>query len=155
MTANQCPGLVIRPIIENDVESVARLSRELGAGAESDEITQRISGILTESGQQVLVAESPKGEVVGWVHVFSAPRVQSEPFAELGGLVVAETERRNGIGGQLVAAAEGWAHSNGCQVLRIRSRLERSAAHCFLESSGFRRVKSQHVFERPRSPENP
>jgi len=153
MTPNQVPVLVIRPIDENDADAIARLSRELGAGAEPDDVTKRISGIQTTSGQQVLVADSPTGEVLGWVHVFSAPRLQSEQFAELGGLVVAKDQRRKGIGGRLVVAAEEWAHSNGCQTLRIRSRLERSQAHRFFEALGFNRVKSQHVFEKTRSPD--
>ena len=151
MTAKHRPDLVIRPFAENDVEAVARLCRDLGAGAEPDDISKRIGGILADSGHQVLIAESPEGGVVGWVHVFGAPRVQSEPFAELGGLAVTASERRKGIGRQLVESAESWAHSNGFRTLRVRSRVERSPAHEFFQSLGFDRVKSQHAFERTRS----
>ncbi len=96
----------------------------------------------------MFVAENADGQVVGWVHVFEAVRVESDGFAEIGGLVVAQNWRGLGAGARLVAAAERWASDNGFDTMRIRSRTERGGAHGFFERLGYTCSKSQRVFER-------
>ena len=98
-------------------------------------------------------AETAEHELVGWVHVFGAARVESDPFAELGGLVVTEGWRGRGVGAQLVAAAERWALENGYRTMRIRSRTERVDAHRFFNRLGYSSRKTQLVFERAMSSE--
>ncbi len=43
-----------------------------------------------------LVAEDKDKNVIGWIHVFIAVRIESETFAEIGGLVVNENIRGYG-----------------------------------------------------------
>ena len=97
---------------------------------------------------QVMIAETVEHEAIGWIHFFGSVRVESDPFAEVGGLIVAENWRGRGAGAILLAAAENWARANGYRKLRIRSRIERTESHRIFERLGFRASKTQHVFDR-------
>jgi len=140
--------IVIRVAIPDDARAVGRLATELGYPNNGAETANRLAGVLETPGHRVLVAETAEREVVGWIHVFGTVRVESDSFAELGGLVVAEGGRGRGVGTQLVAASEQWALDNGYRKLRIRSRKERTEAHGFFRRLGFVSYKTQPVFER-------
>ena len=85
--------------------------------------------------------------MVGWIHVFAAPRLTVATFAEIGGLVVDEGLRGRGIGRLLVSAAASWAEQRGLTTLRVRSRVERAGAHRFYRRLGFGATKQQEVLE--------
>jgi len=142
------PQITIRPAIPDDVEAIARLSGELGYPTPPADVRRRLFDIKTSEDHAVLVAEDSPGSVVGWIHVFRAPRLGGEPFAELGGLVVTEALRGHGIGSRLVAEAEEWASERGLTTLRIRTRTTRDDARLFYEELGFLLTKTQVVFER-------
>ena len=138
----------IREAVPGDASAIGSLAAELGYPNSGDETADRLRRVLETERQAVLVAETRELAIIGWIHVFGAVRVESDAFAELGGLVVAESSRGRGIGGQLVASADRWANDNGYHRLRIRSRIERSEAHGFFERLGFAGQKTQRVFER-------
>lgn len=142
------PEITIRPAIPDDVEAIARLSAELGYPTTPADVRRRLFDIKTSDNHAVMVAEDSPGSVVGWIHVFRAPRLGGEPFAELGGLVVTEALRGRGIGSRLVATAEEWASERGLTTLRIRTRTTRDDARLFYEDLEFRLTKTQVVFER-------
>jgi len=139
----------IRSATSDDAEDLARLAGELGYPSSADEALPRIRRVIAAPGNSVLVVEDANEGVVGWMHVFGAVRVESDGFAELGGLVVAERWRGRGAGTRLVAAAERWALDNGYRTMRIRSRAERAGAHGFFKRLGYLCSKTQKVFERP------
>jgi len=139
---------LIRTAVARDAPALALLAAELGYPNTVDETNGRLSTVMDAPENQVMVAETAVHEIVGWIHVFGAARVESEGFAELGGLVVAEAWRGRGVGSGLVASAERWALENAYFKLRIRSRVERAEAHRFFERLGFVGRKTQHVFER-------
>jgi GNAT superfamily N-acetyltransferase len=103
---------------------------------------------LTSEGGGLMerAAEEAAGPVVGWIHVFAAHRLESGPFAEIGGLVVGEEARGRGVGKRLLAAARSWAFERGIRELRVRSNVLRERAHRFYEREGFARSKEQAVF---------
>jgi ribosomal protein S18 acetylase RimI-like enzyme len=76
------------------------------------------------------------------------PCLENDSSAEILGLVVAEGRRSAGVGRELVDAAERWAVAAGCRAMRVRSRVTRERAHAFYERHGFRRIKTQHAFEK-------
>ncbi len=135
----------IRSATGDDAGALAALSGELGYPARAEDVARRLSAISAATGHAVYVAEAD-GSILGWIHVFGALRLESEPFAELGGLVVAEAHRGRGIGRLLIERASRWAREGGYQALRVRTRAERADAHRFYERVGFRRVKTQKVF---------
>jgi GNAT superfamily N-acetyltransferase len=138
----------IRGAIPADTEALARLSHELGYPSDAGAVARRLRRVLAAPDHQALVAVRADGSVVGWIHVFAALHIESDPFAEIGGLVVASTHRGLGIGAALQAAAESWARDQGLRSIRVRSRVERRRTHAFYESGGFERLKTQIVFEK-------
>ena len=138
----------IRSVTEHDIESIATLSGELGYPTRAEDVGRRLAKIVTTEDHAVYVAEGSDGSVVGWIHVFGAFRVESEPFAEIGGLVVAVAHRGGGIGRLLCERASQWAGDHGFPALRVRTRAERAAAHRFYERIGFSRAKTQEIFSR-------
>jgi GNAT superfamily N-acetyltransferase len=140
--------VILREAIPSDSAALAALSTQLGYPAEPGEAEERLRGLgAADAANTVLVAEE-EGVVKGWIHVCEVRFFQSPPFAEIGGLVVDEASRRRGTGKLLVEAAVRWAAERGFAKLRVRSNVVREATHRFYEREGFRRVKTQAVFDR-------
>jgi predicted N-acetyltransferase YhbS len=140
--------VTIRPARPIDAQAVARLSISLGYDATPEDTNARLEATLAHEDHVVLVAVDHDDRVVGWIHVFAAPRIESRGFAEIGGLVVDPACRRRGIAGHLVTAAEETAVRLGCSALRVRSRADRRDAHRFFEGCDFCAVKTQRVYEK-------
>lgn len=129
-----------------DAEDLARLSGELGYPAEEADICRRLEQIADLPEHAVFVAESPRGEVVGWLHVCLSRHLESDALAEIVGLVVAGSHRSSGVGAILVSEAAAWARGAGARELRVRSNVVRERAHGFYLREGFQRIKTQAVF---------
>ncbi len=139
----------IRSALPSDAPVIADLATQLGYPSFPEETEVRLGGVLSRPDSTVLVAEDEDGTVIGYGHVFAAHRVDADPFAEIGALVVDQNRRSQGTGAALVAAMEAWAAAQGYRELRVRSNVIRDRAHAFYERLGFRRVKRQEVFARP------
>jgi len=140
--------ILIRSARHEDSEVLAGLSGELGYPTDRAELAERLSGLLDRSDHAVAVAVDPEGGVVGWVHAFAAYRLESAPFAEIGGLVVSEAARGEGVGRRLVEAAEEWATEQGLGSMRVRSNVVRQQAHAFYRHLGYESLKEQAVFRK-------
>lgn len=130
-----------------DAPAIAKLSCQLGYPTTTSLASIRLAHLLNHKDHAVLVAESEHDRIVGWIHVFSSPHIETDPFAEIGGLVVDEAQRGRGIGKQLLISAHHWARDNGFHTLRVRSNIIRADAHRFYQREGFQLVKTQMVFE--------
>lgn len=139
--------MVIRPMQTGDVDPVADLMTQLGYPSTPRDIARRFTTIDGRDDQALLVADNGTA-VVGWMHLGAQASLESDEWAEILGLVVAEGQRSRGIGAALVAAAEKWAAQHGYQMLRVRSRITRDRAHAFYERGGFERIKTQHCFQK-------
>jgi GNAT superfamily N-acetyltransferase len=111
------------------------------------DLLARIRQIAADPGRSVLVA-CLDGVVVGWIDLSIEYRLQSEPVALIGGLVVADAVRGQGIGRQLCQAAQDWARGRGMTRIRVRSNAIRERAHAFYLRDGYARVKTSAVFEK-------
>lgn len=96
----------------------------------------------------MIVAERD-GKVLGFVAVTTYPEFIVEEAVVLG-LVVDEMARNDGVGAELLRAAEAWAWNGGARTIAVRSNVVRADAHRFYEREGYRRKKSQHIFEKRR-----
>ncbi len=138
----------VRAMKASDAGMVSALSGQLGYPSAPEEIGRRfetLSGVLESA---VFVAEAPGGAVAGWIHVIGTRTLESEPYAELAGLVVDASARRRGAGRALVSAAEGWAVDRGYAAMRVRSNVTRVEARPFYERMGYAIIKSQYVFRK-------
>ena len=143
------PEIEIRLANSADARTIAHLSGQLGYPTTIRQAESRLDAILGSKSHAVFAAYLDD-QVVGWVHVFLAQRIESEPFAELGGLVVAESHRRHGIGRRLLARAEEWSVDCGTAKLRVRVRVRygRDEARTFYQNLGFTLEKEQGVFDK-------
>ncbi len=139
--------LTIRPAIESDIPAIADLCTQLGYPSTPEEVARRLCQILSWQGQVLFVAEAD-GRVAGWIHVLAYPLPEMNLHAELGGLVVDEDHRSQGIGKLLVEKAEAWARAQGCCEMRARSNIIRQRAHRFYQSNGYENIKTQHTFRK-------
>ncbi|MDX1644540.1 MAG: GNAT family N-acetyltransferase [Thermoanaerobaculia bacterium] len=138
--------MTIEPARAEHAAAMAELWERLGYATSAGDLERRLSGFDTALHlTRVAVSE---GDVVGFVHVFRSDRLDEEPFAELGGVIVAEAFRDRGVGRRLMRSAERWAQRSGCALLRVRSRADRGEAHRFYERVGYRRTKRQQVLEK-------
>jgi len=132
-----------------DARRVADLATQLGYPSTEGQIAWRFEALAADPGSAIFVAEDPSGRLVGWTHVILQAFLESDPYAEIAGLVVDSGARRQGAGRALVSAAEAWARERGCATLRVRSNMLRPESRSFYEGVGFAVIKTQHVYEKP------
>jgi GNAT superfamily N-acetyltransferase len=137
----------IRAIELSDAVAAAALSGELGYPSTAEVFQSRIEGLNGAGAHAVFVAAA-EGKVIGWVDVSLVEHLASDPYAEIGGLVVAEGFRSRGVGERLMRHAEQWAVAKGRTKLLVRSRVVRDKAHRFYQRIGYREVKVSKVFEK-------
>ena len=138
----------IREAELKDAVSLAELSGQLGYATDSSLIQNRLTPLLKDHNHCVFTAVT-NDQVIGWIHGFYAMRVESEPFVEIGGLVVSDDHRQKGIGKELVKQVAEWCRLKGCVKLRVRCNVIRTDSHQFYEKIGFATNKEQKVLDKP------
>lgn len=127
-----------------DAEAAARLASQLGYPSTAEQIERRFNALHGVDDARVFVAEGADGTPVGWIHIFGRRMLESDPDAEIGGLVVDERLRGRGIGKALMAFAEAWAQERGYRTVSLRSNVIRKDAHEFYKGLGYEVLKSQY-----------
>ncbi|HLT45938.1 MAG TPA: GNAT family N-acetyltransferase [Rubricoccaceae bacterium] len=138
----------VRRAEPGDLDALAALAGQLGYPSTPDEASSRLRLLTAHPDLHAVYVAEVGDAVAGWVHVFVGARLESDPFAEIGGLVVDERHRGAGVGEALVREAERWARGRGMAQLRVRSNVVRKRAHRFYEREGFERLKEQVVFQK-------
>ncbi len=131
-----------------DAPALAELAGQLGYPSSPEDVSRRLEEILEHGHGAVFVAEGEEGSVVGWIHVYYCPTLIADKEAEIGGLVVDEEHRSEGIGAALVMKAEEWARARGLRTILVRANVIRERAHRFYLRLGFTEVKTQKVFRK-------
>ncbi len=139
---------MIRIATINDFEGINRLGTTLGYEVSSEEHAhQRLLQVLNANNTHHVWVYEEDGRVLGWIHGFVSLRVASEPFIEIGGIVVDDAIRRMGIGTKLIEHIRDWADELG-YGLRVRSNTKRQDTHDFYKALGLQEEKEQYVFIR-------
>ena len=141
------PTAQIRTANQNDADAIVGLCQQFGYSVESEMVIQTLEKISTDLNQQVFAAVDGQ-TVVAWIHVFIADRIESESFAEIGGVVVDQNYRQRGIGAALVAKVSEWAKTQGYRKLRVRCADQRKSAHDFYLAQGMSKTKTQYIFDK-------
>ena len=139
---------VVRRARKEDAAAIGGLTGQLGYPSTPEQIEKRLVRVLRDSEHVLFVAEMPGGRIGGWLHAFGYHVVESDPRAEVAGLVVDETQRGTGVGRLLMHSAEDWAREKGYTAVGLRSNIVRHAAHAFYQRIGYKIPKTQHVFQK-------
>lgn len=142
--------MIVRGMEAGDADAVARLCRQLGYERTEEHIGEWLTMAASAKTEQAAFVACVDDEVVGWIEVSVERRLQSEPFAMIGGLVVKDGERGRGIGRILCEHAEAWAWEKGLGTIRVTSRSTREGAHRFYLRDGYTQLKTSLVFEKKR-----
>lgn len=141
------PSIAIRLAKPKDADSIAALATQLGYPSTREEVERRLKSIRRDADHLTVVAT--RGErVVAWLHAFICRLLESNPFVEIGGLVVEETCRGRGLGRLLMERAEDWARRKRCRAVYLRSNVIRKDAHAFYSRLGYEQIKTQHAFRK-------
>ena len=138
----------IRRAVLSDAVELARLTTQLGYPTSAMEITPRLTRLLASSTDCLLIAQTSNSKLAGWIHGFLSQLLESDYRVEIGGLLVDESLRRQGIATQLLQAIENWALERGAVELSVRCREDRLEAHSFYQRLSFRYRKAQRVFRK-------
>lgn len=132
------PPLSVRAARPSDSGAIAALVGVLGFPASEAEIEARLSALKTLR-ETPLVAEQV--EVIGVLAWHVVPVLhRPKPVGRITMMVVAEAERRRGVGRALVEAACGQLRSKGCGLIEVTSNVDLSGAHGFYRGLGFERT---------------
>lgn len=143
---------IVRTAALADAASIAELSGQLGYPATPEQVAERLRRLEGNTEHVVYLAELREGpaagKVIGWVHVHECRFVESEPCAEVSGLVIADGHRSRGAGRLLMQHAEQWARARALGAVLLRSNVVRAGAHAFYEKLGYQTIKTQKVFRK-------
>ena len=138
----------IRPAKLSDVCVLTDLATQLGYPSTPDGIRPRLEDLLSRTDENVILVAELEGCVVGWAHAHIYRLLVDDPEVEIGGLVVDETVRGQGMGQALMQAAEEWAREQGCARVYLRTNTIRTRAHEFYKRIGYETVKSQYAMRK-------
>jgi len=128
----------IRPASQRDAGDIARLIDELGYRVTQAEVEARLGAI-----ERALVAEHD-GKVIACLSISTMTVLhRPAPVGRISMMVVDKALRGQGIGAQLVAAAERFLADKGCQLVEVTSNNRRIDAHRFWESNGYERTSAR------------
>jgi len=138
----------IRPARPEDAEALANLATQLGYPSTVEQIRERLDMLQARPDEDAIIVAEIGGRVMGWVHAHTYKLLVEAPEVEIGGLVVDESMRGQGIGEELMQAAEAWALERGCASVYVRSNTIRTRAHEFYKRIGYEILKSQYALRK-------
>ena len=131
-----------------DAKRVSELCVQLGYPATIEEAHKRIGEMLSMPYHEAFVS-TDDNVVTGWIYAFRSFNIESNPFIEIGGLIVDENYRGHGIGKDLIEKVRQWALTNDVHELRVRTNIRRIESHKFYTAMGFKTTKEQKVYNLP------
>lgn len=131
-------GIQIRPAHTADAAAVNELLRQLGYPQDGATTTAtRIRAWGDDPSSAAYVADAD-GDLLGLIAVHISPFFErTGSWGRIVALIVAERARGQGVGCQLVIAAESFATSRGCVRMEVTSGDPRRDAHEFYRCHGY------------------
>jgi len=137
---------IIRNAENSDAGSIARLSEQWGHPSTKEKM-QRCLQEIGNNIDHVIYVLQEEGYIIGWVHGIYSLRIESDPFVEIGGLVIDKEHRKLGLGKSLVDKIVEWSLSKNCGQIRVRCNVIREEANIFYKKIGFSEIKQQNVYD--------
>lgn len=130
----------------DDLPEISRLAHQLGYPNTLDQMQKRLTVILTNPNEKVLIVDVTGKKTAGYIHAEKHLSLEVEPLVEVGGLVINPQFRRQGLGKALLTAVEEWTRESGCKLIRLHSNIIREEAHQFYKDMGYSINKTQFSF---------
>jgi ribosomal protein S18 acetylase RimI-like enzyme len=129
--------IAIRLATLADSEPLARLMTELGYPTSPRQMERRLAAILADASYRTFVA-CDGATMAGAIGTRVGPMYElDQPYGQIMALVVSGAHRRQGVGAQLVQAAESHFIERGAAVSIVTSANRRADAHAFYETHGY------------------
>ena len=139
------PPLSVRAARLADSGAIAALVGALSFPASPAEVEKRLAA-LNRLKETPLVAE--QGEVIGVLAWHVTPVLhRPKPVGRITMMIVAEGERRRGVGRALVDSACERLRAKGCGLIEVTSNVDLSGAHGFYRRLGFERTSYRFAKE--------
>ena len=141
--------VITRIARSSDCSQLALLRQALWPQASVTEHQSELEAILAGEWSAIypyviLVAETAAANLVGFAEVTLRSRADScnpsQPVGYLEGWFVSDGYRRQGIGGELLYAAENWARAQGCAEMASDTWIDNDLSHRAHEAHGFQVV---------------
>ncbi|WP_240125785.1 GNAT family N-acetyltransferase [Thermomonas alba] len=127
----------LRPAVLGDADDVARLLCELGYPCDTAEASERISAILANERQALILARR-NGAVCGLVALdFMYYLPLGTTTCRVTALVVSAGAQGQGLGRALLKEAERRARAGGAARIELTSGAQRTEAHAFYRACGY------------------
>lgn len=128
----------IRPAQVTDAVAVNELLEQLGYAHDGVATTASRIQSWGDDPSSAAYAADADGKLLGLIAVHICPFFQlAGSSGRIVALVVSDHARGQGIGGQLVAAAESFAARHGCVRMEVTSADRRQDAHAFYRHRGY------------------
>jgi GNAT superfamily N-acetyltransferase len=141
---------------EPHLEQIPELLSEVGIETTLAQIRGRIEA-LPRHDRLLLALDGDR--LIAFAHLRIAHDLLTDETAEVVGVVVRASHRRQGVGRRLIAAAEAWARESGRARLLLRTDVVRTDAHAFYVAQGYEQAATMLEFvrdlERARKAEAP
>ncbi len=128
----------VRMAVAGDAAGIAALIEALGYPCTPEDAVERLHAIAAEPDQALLVADR-NGDLCGLLGLdlmYYLPL--GARTCRITALVVATAHHGEGIGRELLQAAEAWARQAGAARIEATSAAHRNEAHAFYRACGYR-----------------
>jgi GNAT superfamily N-acetyltransferase len=153
-------NLIIRLATEEDSKAVIKLWREMAdlhqkieplvwtlqPGANN--LAQRYFADCRNTEDHLCLVAVAQEEIVGFLHAAKTGRPPVFLFATTGKVIeccVSETQRRQGVGQQLLAEALKWFKARGINHIEVSYALDNPGAEAFWSEQGFRPYQAKAI----------
>jgi aminoglycoside 6'-N-acetyltransferase I len=108
------------------------MRRALWGDCPDEQQVREMEEILASDPEEVFFAERPEGGLCAFLEASLRSRANgcdSTPVGYIEGWYVDDNVRRQGVGRELVQAAEAWARSRGCRQMASDAELWNNVSH--------------------------
>ncbi|HLA60156.1 MAG TPA: GNAT family N-acetyltransferase [Puia sp.] len=130
----------------DDARAITDLSEQWGYQSTKEKILRCLHDIRNNTDHVIYVLLH-NDQMIGWAHGVYSLRIETDPFVEIGGLVVDKDFRRQGAGKFLVDKIVEWSLLRDCHMIRVRCNIIREEANAFYGRIGFKEIKQQKVYD--------
>ncbi|MEN5016353.1 GNAT family N-acetyltransferase [Erwinia sp. Eh17-17] len=137
----------IRLAESKDAFALGALLAELGYADTAPFIERRLTQLIADETEQLLIAEHGN-TVLGFLSLHFIPQLAlAGDFARISYFCIAEGERSKGAGQQLLQHAERLATERGCDRMEVHCHQRREKANAFYAREGYSESPRYHIKE--------